>query len=176
MGKFFKAFAISAAIGTLAYAVFKYKNDEKFKEKADEKMDETKAKAKEVKSKVIDKACIFTVNHPKAVLGILGGGVVVGSALAGITVNNGFNKLKAWQYLRKTHQLEGKELDQHEQWWNGNGYGENFRNVYELARNMPLHEEEAFGIARYDVDGQTVTCVLQEYNDGKQHYQKKECI
>lgn len=174
MGKFFKVFGISAAIGTLAYAIFKYKHDEQFKEKADEKMGEVKTKAKEVKSKALDKACVFTVNHPKAVLGILGGGVVVGSALAGIAINNGVNRAKAWQLMRQSRPLEGKNLEDHEKWWNDNGYGDNFRSAYDFAKNLPLHEEEAFGIARYDVDGQTVTCVLQEYANGDQHYQKKE--
>ena len=176
MSKFFKVFGISAAIGTLAYAIFKYKHDEKFKEKTDEKMGEAKAKAKEVKYKAIDKACIFAVDHPKIVLGVMGGGVVIGSALAGIAVHNGFEKFKVARALNKTYDLEGKELVEHEKWWNDNGYGDNYRTIYEFAKDLPLHEEEAFGIARYCEGDQTVTCVLQEYNNGKQHYQKKEYI
>jgi hypothetical protein len=176
MGKFFKVFGIGAAIGTLAYGIFKYKHDQKFKEKVDEKTAPAKEKAKKVAENVVEKACIFTVDHPKLVLGGIAAAVVGGSALGGIAVNNKIREIKAVKALNDTYQLEGKELQKHEKWWNDNGYGDNFREVYEFAKDLSLNSDESFGITRYDVDGETVTCVLQEYNDGKQLYHKKEII
>lgn len=49
MSKLFKVLGIGTAIGTLAYAVIKYKHDEKFKEKVDT---------------VVDKAADFASDHP----------------------------------------------------------------------------------------------------------------
>ena len=49
MSKLFKYLGIGTAIGTLAYAVIKYKHDEKFKEKVDT---------------VVDKAADFASDHP----------------------------------------------------------------------------------------------------------------
>lgn len=49
MSKLFKYLGIGTAIGTLAYAVIKYKHDEKFKEKVDA---------------VVDKAADFASDHP----------------------------------------------------------------------------------------------------------------
>lgn len=49
MSKLFKYLGIGTAIGTLAYAVIKYKHDEKFKEKVDA---------------VVDKAADFAADHP----------------------------------------------------------------------------------------------------------------
>lgn len=49
MSKLFKYLGIGTAIGTLAYAVIKYKHDEKFKEKIDD---------------VVDKAADFAADHP----------------------------------------------------------------------------------------------------------------
>ena len=49
MSKLFKYLGIGTAIGTLAYAVIKYKHDEKFKEKVDT---------------VVDKAADFASEHP----------------------------------------------------------------------------------------------------------------
>ena len=49
MSKLFKYLGIGTAIGTLAYAVIKYKHDEKFKEKVDT---------------VVDKAADFAADHP----------------------------------------------------------------------------------------------------------------
>lgn len=49
MNKFFKILGIGTAIGALAYAVIKYKHDEKFKKKVDD---------------VVDKAADFASDHP----------------------------------------------------------------------------------------------------------------
>lgn len=49
MSKLFKYLGIGTVIGTLAYAVIKYKHDEKFKEKVDA---------------VVDKAVDFAADHP----------------------------------------------------------------------------------------------------------------
>lgn len=60
MNKFFKYLGIGTAIGTLAYAVIKYKHDEKFKEKVDTVVD----KAEEVADKTIGKVFDFMGKHP----------------------------------------------------------------------------------------------------------------
>lgn len=178
MSKFFKVFGITAAIGTLAYAVFKYKHDEKFKEKADEKLDEAKAKAKEVKSKAIDKACIFAVDHPKVALGILGGTVIGGSALAGIALNNGIKYVKNIKNLGDSMKpLTGEELEKHNKWWEENGYKENFNSMKEFVTNMNLHDDEAYFIAQYvDDDGSSAGYVMQTYVYNDKGYYYKENI
>jgi hypothetical protein len=176
MGKFFKVFGIGAAIGTLAYGIFKYKHDQKFKEKVDEKTAPTKEKAKKVAEKAIDKACIFTVDHPGLVLGMMAGTVVGVSALGGIAANKKLEKYRAKLELKKRHPLEGKDLEQHEKWWNDHGYGDNFRDVYEFAKTLSLHDNEAFGLARIEDNGQMATCVLQEYDDETRAYTKMETI
>ena len=60
MSKLFKYLGIGTAIGTLAYALIKYKHDEKFKEKVDDVVD----KAEEVADKTVGKVFDFMGNHP----------------------------------------------------------------------------------------------------------------
>ena len=60
MSKLFKYLGIGTAIGTLAYAVIKYKHDEKFKEKVDTVVD----KAEEKADKTLCKAGDFINKHP----------------------------------------------------------------------------------------------------------------
>ena len=60
MNKFFKYLGIGTAIGTLVYAVIKYKHDEKFKEKVDDVVD----KAEEKADKALCKAGDFINKHP----------------------------------------------------------------------------------------------------------------
>lgn len=60
MNKFFKYLGIGTAIGTLVYAVIKYKHDEKFKEKVDDVVD----KAEEVADKTVGKVFDFMGKHP----------------------------------------------------------------------------------------------------------------
>ena len=135
-----------------------------------------KEKTKKVAENVVEKACIVTVDHPKLVLGAMVGTVVGVSALGGIAVNKNLEKYKARQELKKTYPLEGKDLERHEKWWNDHGYGDNFRDVYEFAKTLSLHDDEAFGLARIEDDGQMATAVLQEYNDGERYYFNKETI
>ena len=177
MSKLFKTIGIGAAIGTLAYVVFKYKKDQKFKEKVDEKKDEVKQEVKKVGDKALDKACSFTVNHPKAALGIIAGTVVGGTVLGTAAAYRGVTKYKADRILAgamKTYPLEGKELEEHEKWWNENGYGENFERTVEFAKTLNLHEHEALAITTYEEDGVDLLGVVQEYVDGKRFYTKKE--
>lgn len=174
MSKFFKVLGIGAALGTIAYGIFKYKNDQKFKEKVDEKKDEVKQEVKKVGEKALDKACIFTVNHPGVVLGIIGGTVVGTSAIGAIAVNNRFKKLKNNLDMRKNHALVGEELEEHEKWWEENGYGDNYRSAVDFAKGVGLHNGEALAIARYEENGADVIAVVQEYDDGKQSYSKKD--
>lgn len=174
MSKLFKTLGIGAAIGTLAYVVFKYKKDQKFKEKVDEKKDEVKQEVKKVSEKALDKACIFTVNHPGVVLGIIGGTVIGTSALGAIAVNNKVKKFKNSLDIYENHLLVGKDLEEHEKWWEENGYGDNYRSAVDFAKAVGLHSSEALAIARYEENGADVIDVVQEYDDGKQSYIKKE--
>lgn len=174
MSKLFKTLGIGAAIGTLAYVVFNYKSDQKFKEKVDKKKDEVKQQAKKVGEKALDKACIFTVNHPGVVLGIIGGTVVGTSALGAIAVNNKIKKLKNNLGIYENHPLVGKDLEEHEKWWEENGYGDNYRSAVDFAKEVGLHSGEALAIARYEEDGVDTIGVIQEYDDDKRSYSKKE--
>ena len=174
MSKFFKVLGIGAALGTIAYGIFKYKHDQKFKEKVDEKKDEAKQQVKQVGEKALDKACIFTVNHPGVVLGIIGGAVVGTSALGAIAVNNKVKKLKNNLGIYENHPLVGKDLEEHEKWWEENGYGDNYRSAVDFAKAVGLHSGEALAIAQYEENGADVIGVVQEYDDGKRSYTKKE--
>lgn len=60
MSKLFKYLGIGTAIGTLAYALIKYKHNEKFKEKVDTVVD----KAEEVADKTVGKVFNFMGKHP----------------------------------------------------------------------------------------------------------------
>ena len=177
MSKLFKMLGIGAAIGTLAYIVFKYKKDQKFKEKVDEKHEAVKQEVKKVSEKALDKACSFTVNHPKAALGIIAGTVIGGTVLGTTAAYRGIAKYKADKVLvdaMKSYPLEGKELEEHKKWWNENGYGENFERTVEFAKALNLHENEALAFAMYEEDGKNMLGVAQEYVNGEQIYTKKE--
>lgn len=174
MSKLFKTLGIGAALGTIAYGIFKYKHDQKFKEKVDEKKDEAKQQVKQVGEKALDKACIFTVNHPGVVLGIIGGTVVGTSALGAIAINNKVKKLKNNLGIYESHPLVGKDLEEHEKWWEENGYGDNYRSAVDFAKEVGLHSGEALAIARYEENGADMISVVQEYDDGKRSYTKKE--
>ena len=73
MSKLFKYLGIGTAIGTLAYAVIKYKHDEKFKEKVDDVVD----KAEEVADKTVGKVFDFMSEHPTlTVMGVVGAAMI----------------------------------------------------------------------------------------------------
>lgn len=68
MSKLLKYLGIGTAIGTLAYAVIKYKHDEKFKEKVDTVVDKVEEKTDKTVGKVFD----FMADHPTlTTMGIL---------------------------------------------------------------------------------------------------------
>lgn len=73
--------------------------------KIKEKIEKAKTKYMELRNKAIRKACDFTIDHPKAALGIIIGTVVGGSALGGAAVSSGMRAIK-------NHKLETSEEEE----------------------------------------------------------------
>ena len=170
MSKFFKVLGIGAALGTIAYGIFKYKNDQKFKEKVDEKKDEAKQQVKQVGEKALDKACSFTVNHPKAALGIVTGTFIGGTVLGTLLVAKG---ARACNNKFMTEE-QRKEMDI---WSRENGYDDNLETVKDFAKTMNLHDNEVFGLAQYnDETGERKTCVYQGCRKDNRPYERVDYI
>lgn len=178
MSKLFKTLGIGAAIGTLAYVVFKYKKDQKFKEKVDEKQEVVKQEVKKVSEKALDKACIFTVNHPGVVLGIIGGAVIGGTALGTIAISKGANACRDRYFSQsKRPVMTEKERELMNIWSQENGYDDNLETFKNFAKNMDLHDNEVFSFSKYnDKDGERRTCVYQGCVKDNRSYERVDYI
>lgn len=164
MSKLFKFLGIGSAIGTVVYGVIKYKNDQKFKEKVDG-----------VAEKAVEKACDFTVSHPKAALGIVVGTVVGGSVLAGALIGGGLHKHT--QRSTKVPVLSDEEREELQRWSEENGYDDNLEAVKDLAKDMNLHDDEFFMFAKYiDDSGERKKYVYQGCVKDDRAYERKEYI
>lgn len=165
MSKFFKVFGIGAALGTIAYGIFKYKNDQKFKEKVEE-----------VRKEAVTKACIFTIEHPKAALGIIAGTVVGGSVLGGMVLGHGIRSLKKPKF-DEGRVLVGKELLDVEKKWDDTGHKEHFDAFFDFINKIGLNENEALYAARYiNNDGEPEIGILQEMVMDDQGYTYKKSV
>lgn len=169
MSKFFKVLSIGAALGTIAYGIFKYKNDQKFKEKVDEKKDEVKQQAKKVGEKALDKACTFTVNHPKAALGIVTGTFIGGTILGTLLVAKGA--------MAKTPVMTEEQRKEIDIWSKENGYDDNLETVKDFAKTMKLNNHEVFGITQFDDEnGDRKTCVYQGCRKDNRPYERVDYV
>ena len=184
MSKLFKYLGIGTAIGTLAYAVIKYKHDEKFKEKVDDAVD----KAEEVADKTVGKVFDFMSEHPTlTVMGVVGAAMIPAWI---ITVKGAKERQEHWiqacnAYTASLSQNDDKESD----WINEiakteaqkqieleisrkstdifNNWKEDYRNnwdrVNEFAKSLDLVEGESFMIeegSQYDCDGTIVSHLI----------------
>lgn len=167
MSKLFKTLGIGAAIGTLAYIVFKYKKDQKFKEKVDEKKEEVKQEAQKVGEKALDKACSFTVNHPKAALGIVTGTFIGGTVLGTLLIAK----------MAKMPVMTEEQRKQMDIWSKENGYDDNLETVKEFVKTVNLHDNEVFGFSQYnDENGDRKTCVYQGCRKDNRPYERVDYI
>lgn len=170
MSKLFKTLGIGAAIGTLAYVIFKYKKDQKFKEKVDEKQEAVKQEIKKVGEKALDKACSFTVNHPKAALGIVTGTFIGGTVLGTLLVAKG---ARACNDKFMTEE-QRKQMDI---WSKENGYDDNLETVKDFVKTVSLHDNEVFGFTQYnDENGERKTCVYQGCRKDNRPYERVDYI
>lgn len=184
MSKLFKYLGISTAIGTLAYAVIKYKHDEKFKEKIDDVVDN----AEEVADKTFGKVFDFMSEHPTlTVMGVVGAAMVPAWI---ITAKGAKERQEHWiqacdTYTASLSQNDDKECD----WINEiakteaqkqieleisrkstdifnnwkEDYRDNWDRVNEFAKSLDLVEGESFMIeegSQYDCDGTIVSHLI----------------
>lgn len=164
MGKIFKFLGIGTAIGTVVYGVIKCKNDQKFKEKVDG-----------VTEKVVEKACDFTVSHPKAALGIVVGTVVGGSVLSTIAVGKGITSCS--EKLVKRPIMTDKQRAQLAKWSKENGYDDRLEIVKDLVKDIDLQDNEVFSFAQYNDDGgDRKTCVYQSCVKDGRTYERADFI
>lgn len=178
MSKLFKTLGIGAAIGTLAYVVFKYKKDQKFKEKVDEKQEAVKQEVKKVSEKALDKACSFTVNHPKAALGIVTGTFIGGTVLGTLLVAKGARACNdKFMSMAKMPVMTEEQRKQMNIWSQENGYDDNLETFKDFAKNMDLHDNEVFSFSKYnDKDGERRTCVYQGCVKDNRSYERVDYI
>ena len=135
MSKLFKYLSISTAIGTLAYAVIKYKHDEKFKEKVDT---------------VVDKAADFAADHPILTTAVFATVVMVPIMAIRKAMDPAYN----WPD-------EDDDTDIFNNW--KEDYRNNWDRVNEFAKTLDLVEGESFMIeegSQYDCDGTIVSHLI----------------
>lgn len=178
MSKLFKTIGIGAAIGTLAYVILKYKKDQKFKEKVDEKKEEVKKEAQKVGEKALDKACSFTVNHPKAALGIVTGTFIGGTVLGTLLVAKGARACNdKFMSMAKMPVMTEEQRQQMDIWSKENGYDDNLETVKEFVKTVSLHDNEVFGFTQYnDENGERKTCVYQGCRKDNRPYERVDYI
>lgn len=163
MSKLFKYLGIGTAIGTLAYAVIKYKHDEKFKEKVDD---------------VVDKAADFAADHPILTTAVFASVVMVPIMAVRKAMDPAFNwpdedddtnEDSDWiNEIAKTEakkqielEISRKSTDIFNNW--KEDYRDNWDRVNEFAKSLDLVEGESFMIeegSQYDCDGTIVSHLI----------------